>query len=101
MILYTLAEKKNFLYVQVIGSSSLALRSSSRNGHGVLVIGSGENYAKNSSLTCFAKICVLVDDTSEIKKFTRRYGSSDDRSIETTQIRSVNGPRINHVEIAQ
>ena len=49
----------------------------------------------------FAKICVLVDDTSETKKFTMRYEGSDDRSIETTQIRSVNGPRIHHLEDAQ
>ena len=49
----------------------------------------------------FAKICVLIDDTREIKKFTRRYEDSDDQFIETTQIRSVNGPRINHVEDAQ
>ena len=64
------------------------------------MIGSDENSAKNSSLMSFAKVCVLVADTSEIKKFTRRYGGSDDRSIETTQRRSVNGPRMNHIEDA-
>ena len=38
-----ISRKKNFLYVQVIGSSSFASRSSSRNKHGVFEMGSGEN----------------------------------------------------------
>lgn len=61
---------------------------------------SGEDEAKNSSLMPSGKIHVLVEDTNK-KEFTRRYGGSDDQSIDTTQIRSVKGPRINQVDDAQ
>ena len=85
----------------MIGSRFFILQGSSRNENGVLEMESGKNHEKNCSLIAFAKVHALFDVPSQDKKFTRRYGGSDDQSIETIRLRSVNGPRINHVDDAQ